>query len=568
MLQFLRKSEGLKMDRVQRLKGGGNKRYGKIGRKIGCVVAFMQLISVVLAVVICVFMFDSLVTKMQEDRCTNGTNMLAHELSRVSDGEDINQILDELKSLMGCEFTVFEGDTRAYSTVTNNGKRVVGTKLSSELIEIVLKKGKSYVGEADILGSSYLCSYVPTKGDDGKVDGLIFAGISRAEAEQKTRDVITMAAVISGIVIFICILFMAAYLGRRVSSPLGKITQAAKRLEGGDLGLASGEEVRLNVRSKDEIGMLGVIFEDTIGQLRGYIGEIGNILGAIADGDLTQSTNQNYSGDFLSIKQSLDSIQNALNRTMGQIAASAVQVSDGSDQVASSAQSLAQGATEQASSVEQISATVTDIAENTRQTSATTVETGEYVDKAGAQLGVSLDYVKELNVAMEHISNSSQEISTIIATIENIAFQIRILALNASVEASRAGTAGKGFAVVADEVRTLASKSDEAAKATKELIESSIAAITEGGDVVNKVTEALELTGKFASNVTTNTAVVVESVQSQASAIAQVAEGITQISAVVQTNSATSEQCAAASEELSSQASLLKNLISSFKIRS
>ena len=95
---------------------------------------------------------------------------------------------------------------------------------------------------------------------------------------------------------------------------------------------------------------------------------------------------------------------------------------------------------------------------------------------------------------MENISGSSKEISTIIATIENIAFQINILALNAAVEAARAGSAGKGFAVVADEVSNLASKSDEAAKATKKLISSSISAVTEGGEVVNKVTEALELT--------------------------------------------------------------------------
>ena len=192
---------------------------------------------------------------------------------------------------------------------------------------------------------------------------------------------------------------------------------------------------------------------------------------------------------------------------------------------------------------------------------------GEFVNQAGAQLGISMEFVKDLNVAMENISGSSKEINTIIATIENIAFQINILALNAAVEAARAGAAGKGFAVVAEEVRSLAARSDEAAKATKELIGSSITAVTEGSDVVNKVTESLDRTNQLAGNVTTNMAVVVEAVEQQTVAISQVTEGVEQISAVVQNNSATSEECAAASEELSSQAGLLKSLTSSFRLK-
>lgn len=545
----------------------GRRKLKRIGKKVGNVVVIMQAISVVLAVTICVSMYNSLVRSMQEKICTSGTNLLAYELSRVSEGDDLNEVLDGLKKRQGCEFTIFEGDTRAYSTVTKNGERVVGTQLASDLVDIVLKQGQSYVGEAEILDETYLCSYVPTKGADGQVNGLIFAGISIAEAEQETTKIINYATVISVAVIIACIIFLTGYLKKRVSGPLGKITQAAERLEKGELGLADGKQVQIGVRSNDEIGLLGEIFEETIGSLRAYIGEISEVLGAIAKGDLTQETRQNYAGDFLAIKKSLDSILGALNQTMGQFAASASHVSDGADQVSASAQTLAQGATEQASAVTEISTTIADISAGARETSDAAAEAGRFVNQAGAQLGISIENVKELSVSMNRISEESKQISTIIATIENIAFQINILSLNAAVEAARAGTAGRGFAVVAEEISSLASKSDEAAKATKELIESSAATIVEGGKAMNRVTEALDRTGELAGNVTVKMEQVVDAVEKQTVAMEQVSTGVEQISAVVQNNSATSQECAAASEELSSQSSMLMELISSFRLR-
>ncbi len=545
----------------------GRRKLKRIGKKVGNVVVIMQAISVVLAVTICVSMYNSLVRSMQEKICTSGTNLLAYELSRVSEGDDLNEVLDGLKKRQGCEFTIFEGDTRAYSTVTKNGERVVGTQLASDLVDIVLKQGQSYVGEAEILDEKYLCSYVPTKGADGQVNGLIFAGISIAEAEQETTKIINYATVISVAVIIACIIFLTGYLKKRVSGPLGKITQAAERLEKGELGLADGKQVQIGVRSNDEIGLLGEIFEETIGSLRAYIGEISEVLGAIAKGDLTQETRQNYAGDFLAIKKSLDSILGALNQTMGQFAASASHVSDGADQVSASAQTLAQGATEQASAVTEISTTIADISAGARETSDAAAEAGQFVNQAGAQLGISIENVKELSVSMNRISEESKQISTIIATIENIAFQINILSLNAAVEAARAGAAGRGFAVVAEEISSLASKSDEAAKATKELIESSAATIVEGGKAMNRVTEALDRTGELAGNVTVKMEQVVDAVEKQTVAMEQVSTGVEQISAVVQNNSATSQECAAASEELSSQSGMLMELISSFRLR-
>ena len=165
-----------------------------------------------------------------------------------------------------------------------------------------------------------------------------------------------------------------------------------------------------SVHSDDEVGELGQIFEDTMRRLRAYIGEISGVLDSISNGDITANARQDYIGDFISIKRSMDGIETKLNDTLGQIKVSAEQVSSGSDQVATGSQALAQGATEQASAVEELSATITEISENAKMTAQATEEAGQFVEQAGAQLGISMEYVQQLNSAMDKISSSSEEI--------------------------------------------------------------------------------------------------------------------------------------------------------------
>ena len=176
-------------------------------------------------------------------------------------------------------------------------------------------------------------------------------------------------------------------------------------------------------------------------------------------------------------------------------------------------------ATEQASAVQQISATISEISQNVQKNAQNSDMVMSYSQTAGVQLNESYRYMEQMLGTMKKISESSEEIEKIILTIENIAFQTNILALNAAVEAARAGAAGKGFAVVADEVRNLASKSDQASKTTKDLIEHSVNAVKEGEQIAKMVSDALEKTAASAKESVEGTSEIATAVKSEAEEI-------------------------------------------------
>ena len=539
----------------------------RIGRKVGNLVAAMLGVSITLVVVLCVLMFYRLTMSMMQNECISGTNVLAYELSSYSGDDDKTAVLDALKQEMGCEFTIFHGDERAYTTIQQNGKRAVGTRLSSELADIVLKQGKSYVGPATILGEEHLCSYVPTYDDDGQIDGLIFAGISMSSATRQIRLTVVLSCLAGVLLIILGIVIIGAYIKRTVSGPLFRLSILAQTLEQGDLGLNQHQTMMVGINSNDEIGILSQSFDNTIKRLRNYIGEISNMLEAIANGNLTAQITQEYVGDFASIRTSLNNILQKLNTTMGQIVTSAECVSGGAEQMSTASQALSHGSMEQTSAVEELQETIRAVTESVKQTAENAQRAREQVGGMGHELTEGNQKMQEMITAMGAITSSSKEIEKIIKTIEDIAFQTNILALNAAVEAARAGSAGKGFAVVADEVRNLAAKSAEASQSTSVLIGRSINAVNQG-------TQIADVTAKQLENVVADTHGIEETIngiasdaQTQAEAVQQIQDQIGQITNVVQTNSSTAEESAATSQELSNQASVLKQLVKTFHLR-
>ena len=422
-----------------------------------------------------------------------------------------------------------------------------------------MRQGKSGFGGYNTAQGPWYAAYAPVEGTDGwsvAVTAMKKDYLTDTYVGMALNVLVVIAASLASIVV-------ALKLSNNISAPMRACAERMKLLVKGDLSSPVPQAT-----GRDETAELTRSTAEMVEGLNDIINDIGYILTEMADQnlDVRSRHSEAYVGDFQSILSSMRTLKVQLSGTMQQINASAEQVSSASGQVSSGAQSLSEGSINQASSVQQLAATISDISASAKRTAEAAKEAGNFVGQAGAQLGTSVGYVQDLNSAMQRILKSSEEISKIIATIENIAFQTNILALNAAVEAARAGAAGKGFAVVADEVRNLASKSDEAAKSTKELIEGSIAAVTEGSQVVDKVTGSLQQTSVYAGHVTTQMDIVVSAVENQTMAIAQVTDGIDQISSVVQTNSATAQQSAAASEELSAEAGSLKDLVEQFTL--
>ena len=538
----------------------------KIGRKVSLLVGCILGINIIIIVLLCVTMSYKLTMSILQDECVNGTDVLSYELENYSGPEDKTELLDKLKKLVGCEFTIFNGDERAYTTIQQDGKRAIGTKLSEDIAKKVLEQGESYIGQTQILGANHLCSYVPTKNADGEITGLIFAGISLQDALTNTNKTIIISCIAGGILIVIGILSISMFIRLAVTRPLNKLTTLAQTMEQGELGLKEDKHLAVNIHSKDEIGYLAEIFENTTRRLKNYIGEISTILSAISDGDLTKETTQDYVGDFTPIKTSLDDILHKLNHTMSQIRESSRYVAASADQMSAGAQTLSQGATQQAASVDELDGTIREISRQIAQTAENVGEANVKVTDVGKQISDSNQQMQEMINAMEEINARSNEISKIIRTIDDIAFQTNILALNAAVEAARAGAEGKGFAVVAEEVRTLAGKSSEASQSSTALIEHSITAVKEGTKIANETAQQLASATSSVNEIVDNINGIADASHTQAESISQIQEQISQISQVVQTTSATAEESAATSQELSSQAGMLQKLISMFHL--
>lgn len=452
--------------------------------------------------------------------------------------EEYEEIMDELKSVTGIEYSIFIGKERVITTLTVDGKKLTGLNASDALYNTVVGSGKeSYTPGAIPAGAKerYYSYYTPLKQDDGTVIGMVYAGREKDDVDAKVRGVITLMIVLA-VIITIALSCLGYFISIKASKRMRAIAD--------ELGLLSQGELKLNIDKtsldrNDEIGLL-------------------------ADGAQTLS---NKLGEV--IKTTMD-MAGELKKQGAELSDSASQASEASNQVSEAVDGISKGAVTQAESVETAAGSTMDIGRDIDEVSENVDQLNSYseqmrlaceaaMDALNKLIAQSVDVqasVKDIGETINSTNESAKEISKFSQAITEIASQTNLLSLNASIEAARAGEAGKGFAVVATEIGQLAVQSSDSAEEIKKIVEKLVADSEASVEVMTRLNanfeqqeQQLDDTKNNMKDMVENVDNVAESTNSIASHITELGEAKDKLSAIVDDLSAVSEENAASTEE-------------------
>ncbi|MGA9665036.1 MAG: methyl-accepting chemotaxis protein [Gallionella sp.] len=299
---------------------------------------------------------------------------------------------------------------------------------------------------------------------------------------------------------------------------------------------------------KDVAGGMNTI----TGTTESAINDVQRVLAGMAQGDLTQSINAEYSGAFADLKASVNTTIDKLSSIITEVRSASDNLSSASEEVSATAQSMSQASSEQAASVEETSASVEQMSASINQNTENAKITDGMAAKASKEANEGGDAVKQTVAAMQQIAKK-------IGIIDDIAYQTNLLALNAAIEAARAGEHGKGFAVVAAEVRKLAERSQVAAQEIGEVASNSVGLAERAGKLLDEMVPSINKTSDLVQEITAAS-------EEQSSGVGQINTALAQLTQITQQNASASEELAATAEEMSGQAENLQQTMGFFKV--
>lgn len=349
------------------------------------------------------------------------------------------------------------------------------------------------------------------------------------------------------------------YVRNKIANPVLDIIDGCDELSKGNLNFNFQNDC------DNEIGLLGDALQSSVDEMNYYINDISYLMEKMSNKSFNITIDKEYIGDFRNIQISIESFISTMKYVLEELNESSIDVSDGVNQIYKVSKNISQGTTEQSGSIQELNSTLVEFSKSISDTVQNINDMNRFVSSTGEEVSDGNDKMNRVTEAIGIISVKSNEISKIIKTIDEIAQQTNILAINAAVEAARAGNSGKGFAVVAEEVRNLAQKSTKAASETAKLIEDSIDAVQDGVLIVNETAYSLSNIVNLSAEIEKRINDVFDVSNIQLNKIEEITQNIQQISSVVQLNASTSEESALASEELDNQSQKLNKLVSEFK---
>lgn len=453
------------------------------------------------------------------------------------------EIPDRIQSIFGGSATIFMGDTRVSTNVMKpDGSRATGTKLQGPTYDTVIREGKPYKGEASILGIPYFTAYSPIKDSAGKVIGAFYVGVKQSEYLSTYH---TLMYVLSGIALLLAagLSWMSFKVVSKALMPLREMVEVNNSIAEGDLTVA------IHEFGKDEIGMLAASSSRVIANLRDIISRVADTANDVASAS-------------------------------HQLLITAEQIAKGTEAVASQTSTVATASEEMAATSTDIARNCALAAESSRQSSSA-AEQGEIVVRETITgMARIAEQVNQSAQTIESLGMRSEQIGQIVGTIEDIADQTNLLALNAAIEAARAGEQGRGFAVVADEVRALAERTTKATKEISDMIKTiqnetriAVRTMEDGVKEVEKGAASSEKSGQALneilhqiSEVSMQINQIATAAEEQTATTNEITSNVQQVTEVVHQTARGSEETASAASKLLDDARELQSLITRFRL--
>lgn len=368
-----------------------------------------------------------------------------------------------------------------------------------------------------------------------------------------------MIAVMVTIAVLLISILLVLRLCHSISRPVKNVTGRMLALADGDLHT----EV-IQATSRDELELLTRTLDDTVRSVNNYISDIRRVLNQVADGNLNIEPQVDYKGDFILIRDSLNTIIQSLNETISGFRSAAFRLTSMSERLNEQSGQLHEASVEQNRSTEELVYEVSHVKEQLANVTESSSQTRCKTEEMEKRIYEANDHMSSLSEAMDNISANANEITKIAKAIEDIAFQTNILAINASVEASRAGEAGKGFVVVVNEVKQLASKSAEAAQSATEMVSNTRSIIATGVELTADTAQSLQIISDLSSQISGISDQLVDAVKGQENALVIMDERIESISDIADKNLQNAGETKNSSGLLAKEAEQLKVQVNKF----